>query len=135
MGLDTSHDCWHGPYSSFMQFRRAIAVAVGIPLDFMDGFEEQTKSRVSDIPVLSQQLPIRWDSLKPDALHKLLNHSDCDGQIEVADLIPIAERLEAVGPTLPDAGIDFPEFYRDRAAKFAKGLRNAWSLNEPVIFR
>ena len=27
MGLDTTHDCWHGPYSMFMRWRTAIAAA------------------------------------------------------------------------------------------------------------
>ena len=38
MGLDTTHDCWHGPYSSFMQFRRVIAKAVGITFGPHGGF-------------------------------------------------------------------------------------------------
>ncbi len=25
MGLDTSHDCWHGPYSQFMRWRTWLA--------------------------------------------------------------------------------------------------------------
>ncbi len=38
MGLDTSHDCWHGAYSAFMRFRTEVAKAAGIPLRLMQGF-------------------------------------------------------------------------------------------------
>jgi len=38
MGLDTSHDAWHGAYSAFMRWRteiaRCIDVPAGEPLDF-----------------------------------------------------------------------------------------------------
>lgn len=122
MGLDTTHDCWHGAYSSFMKFRRVIAKAVGITLDHMEGF-------ASDSAIGH----IRWETLTPDPIHTLLNHSDCDGYIEVADLIPLAERLEQIGPTLPDCP-DWPDYYRDRAATFAKGLRQAWDAKERVEF-
>jgi hypothetical protein len=30
MGLDTSHDCWHGSYISFGAWRDAVAVAAGL---------------------------------------------------------------------------------------------------------
>jgi len=42
MGLDTSHDCWSGPYSQFMRWREWIAAQVGIPLRLMDGFYNWT---------------------------------------------------------------------------------------------
>lgn len=40
MGLDTSHNCWHGAYSAFMRWRQEIAKAAGIPLMLMEGFYE-----------------------------------------------------------------------------------------------
>jgi hypothetical protein len=39
MGLDTTHNCWHGAYSAFMRWRQEIAKAAGLPpLDLMEGF-------------------------------------------------------------------------------------------------
>lgn len=32
MGLDTTHDCWHGAYSAFHRFRHGIARAIGLDL-------------------------------------------------------------------------------------------------------
>jgi hypothetical protein len=31
MGLDTTHDCWHGAYSAFMRWRRKLAEVAGYP--------------------------------------------------------------------------------------------------------
>lgn len=112
MGLDTSHNCWHGSYSGFMAFRRELAKAAGMPpLDSMKGF--------------GGNMP--WDELKPDAVHVLLNHSDCEGEIAVVDCLPLAERLEHLAPTMPD------EWYEE-TLRFAAGLRKAAALNEPVDF-
>lgn len=38
MGLDTTHDCWHGAYSGFMRWRIGVAKAAGVPLLLMDSF-------------------------------------------------------------------------------------------------
>lgn len=38
MGLDVSHDCWHGAYSAFHRWRHGVAKAAGIPLDLMEGY-------------------------------------------------------------------------------------------------
>jgi hypothetical protein len=32
MGLDTTHDCWHGSYGGFNRWRNAIAAAAGYTL-------------------------------------------------------------------------------------------------------
>ena len=39
MGLDTSHNAWHGAYSAFMTWRKKIAHLAGFPpLELMEGF-------------------------------------------------------------------------------------------------
>ena len=81
MGLDTSHDCWHGAYSAFHRFRQNLAAAIGIDLLKMASF-------VPD--------GIAWPSKKDEPLVSLLNHSDCDGSIPVKELIPLANRLDEV---------------------------------------
>lgn len=132
MGLRVSHDCWRASYSSFMQWRCVLAKAIGIALPVMEGFVDPTDHTV---PLrIRDYLPMRWDALKPDPLHVLLNHSDCDGELAVADLLPIAERLEQVGPNLPDDTGAFPDWNRKAAARFAKGLRAAAAAGEPVVF-
>lgn len=121
MGLDTTHDCWHGPYSSFMRWRTEVAKAVGIDLRAMEGFGGRTK----------------WKALKPDTLHVLLNHSDCDGKIKAADCRPLAFRLAKVLPLLPaiDDTVYGKYYLRDKTRQFIKGLRLAARYREDVEFR
>ena len=113
MGLDTTHDCWHGSYSSFGKFREAVARRCGIDLDRMEGFCDDGTP---------------WNSLPPDPILALLNHSDCDGEIAIQDLIPLADRLDAIAQGLSG-------WLTDAAIKFAAGCRAAASANEPVDFR
>ncbi len=116
MGLDTTHDCWHGPYSSFGQFRKRLAGMIGMNLGAMEGFGGS----------------IKWELLAPDPLHVLLNHSDCEGDISVEDCLPLAKRLEQ----LAEAMTEDVNPYGDKflAERFAKGLRAAHEANEKVEF-
>jgi hypothetical protein len=146
MGLDVSHDCWHGSYGSFNIFRVEIAKAVGIPLELMEGFYESSridrlitsKSTLSDAEYIemyvTRWLPIKWEILKPDPLHILLNHSDCDGTIEIDDQIFIAERLEAIADLLPGGDSQYRWNMQEKAKQFALGLRDAHMCNEVVEF-
>ncbi len=170
MGLDTTHDCWHGPYSAFNRWRQAVAKAAGIPLYLMDGFHQCPNATAMEWaaprdggpmcaspygPLLhgwarqaDDLLPISWNVLKPDVLHVLLNHSDCDGEIAAEHCAPLADRLEQLLPMLPTTyetgpheGLHGPEtitvHVHDapiRARQFIDGLRLAASRNEPVGF-
>lgn len=114
MGLDTTHDCWHGPYSSFGDFRRALAEAAGMPpLYEMAGYKNGFRA---------------WDSIPPDVLHKLLNHSDCEDEIEANDCAPLADRMEELLPKIES------DYWREKAEDFIAGLRLAASKQEPVEF-
>jgi hypothetical protein len=147
MGLDTTHDCWHGAYSRFMRWRRDLAHAAGLPpLDLMEGFFGRGDSRDPFLdyarawPDLAEiyyrSLPIRWDSLKPDPLHLLLHHSDCEGEIATEDCGPIADSLERLLPLLESEGGGFPVVSaRHCAEQFITGLRLAASRGEPVRFQ
>lgn len=124
MGLDISHDCWHGAYSAFMRWRRAVASVCGIDLERMEGYAEGG---------------ILWSSLPADPVHILLNHSDCDGEIALDDEIPLAQRLEELAPVLEkyDATHQMGGHLPSAAAaarKFAEGLREAHALGEIVEF-
>ncbi len=104
MGLDTTHDCWHGPYSQFMRWRCWLAAQVGIPLRLMYGFYEW-EWEVGDLD-LARDYPqgpssdyerhsmfwntlsgfrdlghaIPWGRLADDPLVILLHHSDYEGE-------------------------------------------------------
>lgn len=117
MGLDTTHDCWHGPYSSFNRFRRAICEAAGMgKLDDHVGFGGDKE----------------WPKKQP--IVTLLDHSDCDGKIAAKDCTPLADAMEAL---LPNLDADAPPGYKsdvDLAKQFIKGLRKAAKAKKPVEF-
>ena len=92
MGLDTTHDCFHGAYSRFMRWRAALAEAVSIVLPYMEGFS-------GDAPGML------WKDVMPDdPLTELLFHSDCDGILKWENAAALADRLEAIIPLLPKTG-------------------------------
>lgn len=156
MGLDTTHDCWHGPYTAFTRFRTAIGMAAGIPLGIMEGHfggpfhstyaETETAIRRemgmnphatftnSLWETLLPVLPLPWSLYADDPLTPFLHHSDCDGELAVELLIPLAERLEGLAPTLRE--MEGSEFVRwsDAALQFAAGCRDAASKGEAVEF-
>jgi hypothetical protein len=128
MGLDTSHNCWSGPYSAFNRWRRAVAKAVGIDLERMNGFwnPERNKGQKGD-------KPMEWDELPPRPLHILLNHSDCDGKIESKDCGAVADDLESILDKLDDrAPFQWSDY--GAAQRFIKGLRAAAAAKEDVEF-
>lgn len=115
MGLDVSHDAWSGAYSRFGRFREALAATIGLELHKMAGFGG-TRS-FSDLP--------------HDALHTLIDHSDCDGEIAWKDCEPLAKRLREVAPLLP---VDH-EDWKQRALQFAEGCEEAFAAKEDLEFR
>lgn len=112
MGLDTTHDCWHGSYGSFNRWRQAVARCSGLGnLDEYVGFDGEKP----------------WPEGKP--IVKLLHHSDCDGELAHEDCGPIADALESVLPALDVEG------FKERTQQFIKGLRLAAKQKENVNFR
>ncbi len=113
MGLDLVHGTnrvFTAPYSSFGTLRKRLAEKLGFNLGDMDGFGGTGQ----------------FDKLEP--LNILLDHSDCDGEIEIKDLLPLAARLEEVGPTLEDG------YRREQAAAIAAGCRSAHAAGEKIEF-
>lgn len=126
MGLDTSHGCWSGPYSSFNRWRVAVAKVIGIDLWHMAGFwspdYEECKHWDSSM---------EWDDLPKRPLHLLLNHSDCDGELRWEDCAAIADDLESILDDLEPKG---PFSDRECAARWIRGLRAAAKAKDDVTF-
>src|SRR5262245_29101748 len=140
MGLDTSHDCWHGAYSAFTRWRNAIAAAAGyyvLPVEWGGG-------RTIDTVMLdwhryqNGELMGEWKETPHDPLLVLFAHSDCDGVIHPAQAAPLADALEALLPKIedaPDGGhIGARGGYVEVTKKFIAGLRKAAAAGEDVDF-
>jgi hypothetical protein len=124
MGLDTTYDCWHGSYGTFGWWRGYV---------FDAAFPEE--SIHVDAPMYTYlDLVEAWSKDDPrleDPIMTLLLHSDCDGEIEVKDLLPLANRLELLIPKLTEQR---PDWAPERAWTFINGLRAAHAAGEPVEF-
>lgn len=119
MGLDTTHGAWHGAYSAFMLWRTEIAKLIGIDLRSMEGFNGD----------------IKWESLPANPLHTLLNHSDCDGEIDWEECDGIANELERLIPMMPDKDLGGHVGYlTDKTQRFIEGLRYAYNMKENLEF-
>lgn len=127
MGLWVSHGCWHGAYSAFHRLRVVLGKAAGaVPL-------------ASDV---CGNVELHIESMSP-VLLRFMEHSDCDGSIAIADLIPLAEDLEVLADKIEEMAID-PKTsgghieraggYAEAARTFASGLRRAAEANEEVVF-
>lgn len=148
MGLDTTHDAWHGAYSAFMRWRTEVAKAAGLPpLSLMEGFFstdyrhpiylDPSASELSrnSLRALNEGLPIKWECLKPSPLHELLFHSDCDGEIPAESCGPIADALETILPNMPTgSGGGHIGDWREKTQQFIDGLRRAAAAGEPLGF-
>ena len=120
MGLDTSHDCWHGAYTAFHRWRAEL-MRIAHDRDIMS-----MRHYGGTVP---------WSALGNDPLIVLLDHSDCDGIIEAKDCEPLAKRLEELLPLLPkedDRG--HIGSWQKKTQQFIDGLRLAASRGEDVDF-
>lgn len=122
MGLDTTHDAWHGPYSSFNKWRTWLAKFEGIELDKMQGYG-------GDIEWTKEQ--------KESDYYPLLFHSDCDGELSVEECKQTGKWLdkliEKYKPEKPDNG-KMIDWNLQHAVSFMLGCKKAISANEPIEF-
>lgn len=131
MGLDTDYDCWHGAYSSFYQWRMAVAEAADLPMEQSD--KDGPFGDRWMVPALwhqgfdSANYLGHWDELPEDPLTVLIVHSDCDGIIPAAATASLADRLEALVPLMD-------EWMGSRTTQFVEGLSAAAADGADVEF-
>lgn len=131
MGLDTTHNCWHGPYSAFGDWRNTIARAAGFGITTTsDGI------KTVDLPYhdfVAKNYMGDWDRTPDEILMVLFVHSDCEGEIKPEHCGPLADRLEGLMHSLP---VDtWRVMYRNETRQFIDGLRMAADAGEPVRFQ
>lgn len=114
MGLDTTHNAWHGSYSSFMSWRIEVAKkSMGISLRDMVGFGGE----------------VEWsEENMQHPLYELLNHSDCDGEIDWRLCKDISNALYELAPQIEDG--------RERwhTLQFSKGAMLAYNQKQNIEF-
>jgi hypothetical protein len=119
MGLDTTHNCWHGDYSSFMTFRIQLAKQIGINLLDFAGFDGNKS----------------WKYINHD-IKTLLKHSDCDGSISANQAKKIVSGLNSILENFKTTGDNFTDDrLKERIIQFRDGCLDAISKNESVLFR
>ena len=135
MGLDTTHDCWHGAYSAFTRWRNKLAEVAGY------AFYKAGDPPIYDQPLIdwghitTENSYGQWANTPPDPLIVLIAHSDCEGEIYPAQAGPLADRLEELLPLLPsDSTGGHIGVWKDKTQAFINGLRAAVAANEPVEF-
>lgn len=111
MGLDTSHDCFHGSYSTFNSWRLILTKLAG----YGDIYEYLGYRGNKHFP-------------KNDILTILLEHSDCDGQIKWEMCDTLSKRLKEILPKFEG------EYMQEITKKFIKGLEKAYKRKENVDF-
>ena len=118
MGLDTTHNCWHGPYSSFNRFRKSLAEQIGINLDDYYGYGGDGTKEL--------------ESIEHD-LMPLFNHSDCDGELTVEESKLIVSGLNNVLDNFnEDLDSDFN--FKEKIIQFRDGCLDAIEKNEIIKF-
>jgi hypothetical protein len=136
MGLDTTHDAWHGPYSSFMEWRIWVAKQVGINLLEMEGYSPDRDYTNPN----RRHGKIKWETIEDD-LKILLNHSDCDGHLTTSQCKKIADRLKTITDAMTD---DYNSKLEDNwstearmynaTIRFRKGCMKAYKEKEKLKF-
>lgn len=138
MGLDTTHDCWHGAYSAFSRWRDALAKAAGYEMETVRddmGMSWQQPKFINWNALQDENYQGVWDQTPEEPLVLLFAHSDCDGAIYPRDAKPLSDRLEELLPRLEGDGGGHIGNYRQKTQKFIDGLRLAVSRDEVVEFR
>jgi len=136
MGIDFSHCDAHWGYGGFNRFRGKLAAEIGICLDLMEGFWKGGRVETS---VLAKRLdldevwwlpkePYKWDNIS-DPITKLLNHSDCDGEISPEDCAVVAPRLRELVEGWDDGHYD-----KEGALELAGGMELAAEKKESLEF-
>lgn len=133
MGLDTTHDCWHGPYSQFARWRQWLNLFV---MTERAKAGDKGAEAISHMGATAEAIDRAWNEGRYDdqsiPINVLMNHSDCDGEIPAEACGPLADALESLLEQMPERGIYDEK--RPATERFIRGLRRAAAANEAVGF-
>lgn len=147
MGLDCSHDAFHGAYSAFNSFRQAVAFAVDgsfpphYKRDEKGNFLRDEADRLIRDTSLDEESVYTGDDYtqeKYPGLFEFLMHSDCDGEISPQSCKIVADDLEPLLVKMPDESfghIARDGGYRKVLQRFIDGCRAAHAEGQSLKFR
>ena len=118
MGLDTTYDCWNGPYSSFNRFRYSLGHQIGINLNDYLGYGD---TGTKDLKTITNELM------------PLFNHSDCDGRLTVKQCKSIVIGLNSILSDFNEK-IEADYDFKENIIKFRDGCLEAISDKKMVHF-
>lgn len=152
MGLDTSHNCWHGSYSNFALWRNDIGRIIGWDTTNTEGLgttsyvipegrvPEQDPLPDEEVTTDGETYTIRWsesydnkvwlghwDKDPDDVIDVLMVHSDCEGTIFHRFCEPLAMRLLEIAKRQDG-------WEQERSKQFIVGLLDAHDRGEDVDF-
>lgn len=118
MGLNTTHGCYDGPYSTFNRFRYSLGHQIGINLSDYKGYGNDNGKNLYDIE---------------HELMPLFNHSDCDGELSVEESRSIVKGLDKVLKNFNEK-IEADYNFKEKIKTFREGCLLAIKNNEIVEF-
>lgn len=137
MGLDTTHNCFHGPYGAFNRWRDAVARAAGYQFKRFDGEYRDAVDLDWDVFDLKNYQG-EWDIVPgDDPLLYLIVHSDCDGVMHPEQGRHLVARLRQLAPKVDPEGVIYGvrgNSMYEVTLRFADGLEWAAAAGEDVEF-
>lgn len=133
MGLDCSHDAFHGAYSAFNRLRQAVTASLG-----PDGSWPPHENKTLDPDKFF--IPDEYTQSEWPGLWEFLTHSDCDGEISPEMCVKVADDLEKVLPKVEALGWESHGHIAARGGfvevlrKFIAGCRAAAAEGVPLDF-
>jgi hypothetical protein len=139
MGLDCTHGAFNGAYSSFNQFRKALAAACGGSWPPHDPDWRDPDDPGADVD------PRAWywrEEVVPadliDGMNAIMDHSDCDGELTTGECVEVAKFMRWAAPRMLDPALGHLSraglTIGDVALRFADGCDLAVKSNEPLGF-
>lgn len=145
MGLDTTHDAFHGAYSAFNSLRQEVAAVIGgsYPPHWLRAYGGELARDKDGYPITDLSLdhdriylPTSVTKTMPGMVEFLM-HSDCEGEISPEMCVKVADDLESILPEMPEGGaghIAARGGYREVLRKFIAGCRAAAAEGVPLGF-
>jgi hypothetical protein len=129
MGLDVSHDAFHGAYSAFNRLRHSWAEAAGGKMT--DNVTEGTGSYT----YLTETFATPDEEA---GFVEIMGHSDCDGEISPEMCAKVADALQRILPNVSEVHggghLDRAGGVRRSTERFIAGCREAHEAGERLEF-